>query len=315
MRYSLLRRFEGALLGSLIGNFWGNSSSTTASHQNARPFANQMLSLESEIGFLGCASLISRGKLNREKWLEEIHLKKDSLLKLKNSASSSETAIAILPAILFFHESPSLLRENLAIAASIWQSPDLDTAEAIAWGEAIALLLREKSDPRNLVKTILNNYLPTENSPLSQKLALVETLLTKKINLDRAVRELSGQSKSQDLAIPLALYCFCTTPEDFRLCVLRALQTGYAPAKVAALTGAIAGAYNSLSGIPLRWRLATKKHELGRKALQLAASLFAVWSGVYQLENTNEQLLTSAAVGAGGTIKPRPQLQIISQRE
>ncbi|MEC4982766.1 MAG: ADP-ribosylglycohydrolase family protein [Oscillatoria sp. PMC 1068.18] len=316
MRYSLLSRFQGALLGSLSGESFGwESSSSPENQENVLEGADQRLSLESEISFLGGASLISRGRLNKEKWLEEIYLKKDFLLKLKNNSLSSETAIAVLPTILFFHESPSLLRANLEIAASIWQRPDLNLAEVMAWGEAIALLLREKSDPRNLVKIILNNHLSSENTPLRQKLALVETLLTKKTNLDQAVRELSRQNQSQDLAISLALYCFCATPEDFRLGVLRALQTGDAAKKVAALTGAIAGAYHSLSGIPVSWRLAAKKQQLGRETLQQATSLFAVWSGVYQLENTNKELLTQAAVGAGGTIKPRPQLQIMSQRE
>ncbi len=104
-------------------------------------------------------------------------------------------------------------------------------------------------------------------------------------------------------AIALAFYCFLSTPCDLRLALLRAARCGEAAPVIAALTGALGGAYQGLGGLPLAW-VATDSHVWGipETALHaLAAHLFAAWSGVY----APAERMAVAAIAAPGVIRPR----------
>ena len=103
--------------------------------------------------------------------------------------------------------------------------------------------------------------------------------------------------------IALAFYCFLSTPENFRLAVSRATRTSYQPHLTTALTGALAGAYNSIIGIPVSWRLTANRISQGTQRLSLAKRLIEVWAGVYDVSVlTQDQPL---AVAAPRVIQPR----------
>ncbi len=307
MRYSLLSRFQGGLLGSILGELW----SSNFLRQDWRSLPNQKLSPWSEIGICTAESLIRSGKLDPSDWQHIPHCQ-EVFLDLKNTASSSEAALAILPIALFFHESPSLLREKLEQAAAIWQHSREGSENILVWGYAIALALKEKLDPSQFIAQILDHLGIVETS-IGQQLVKVQTFLARGTGLEQVVAQLSRQGKPSQTAIALALYCFGYTPEDFRLCVTRAARTGYQPRRTAALTGALAGVYNSFSGIPACWRLASQRHQIGKETYQRAKRLFAVWSGVYEPDSID--LPQSAAVASPLIIQPRSSLKMISQKE
>ncbi|MBW4576672.1 MAG: ADP-ribosylglycohydrolase family protein [Aphanothece sp. CMT-3BRIN-NPC111] len=329
MRYSLLSRFRGTVLGAALGENYGFQY---------KPLTRLGVELETNVGvdthacpgnqMAICAeSLIRYGRINVEDLVHQLSLLQQPLLSSKNGAAScSEIAVATLPVALFFHESKVILREQLMLASATWlqanqkqkgsqasdfqprktkeliqdcqpltfsggdnpkskiqnpKSHDYTVVGGLAVGYAIAQALTEKLNPATLIEQTIA-YLHDSQAPLVQQLAQVQTLLKQGATLEMALMHLCRDTQQRNPCTPIALafYCFLSTPEDFRLSVTRAIRTGYQPQITAALTGALSGVYNSLTGIPLEWRLSFNRSD-SSKMLQLADSLLAVWSGVY----------------------------------
>lgn len=317
MRYSVLNRFRGVLLGSFLGEILGSGSTQGQVLGGAASIAPKQgdahlsptLSDWSQIAACGTESLIRRGQLDLDDWVLHSGITQSSLLLLKNTASSSEAAVATLPMALFFHDDQVKLRQHLLKAAAIWQENSDASEGVLAVAFAIALALTEQLDCTTLIPRTLS-YLGKAQTPLVQQLEQVQTLLEQGAGLDTTLTQLRRErSRRSDLlelsytSIALAFYCFLHTPEDFRLSVTRATRTGYQPQITAALTGALSGVYNSIIGIPVGWRLAANRISTGDQRLQLADRLLAVWSGVYDVSATEQ--LQQAAVAAPRVIQPR----------
>lgn len=316
MRYSLLSRFQGALIGSLVGEMLvhagcqnqllGGVSLTSPKLEASQTL--QQFSVWSQLATCGTESLIRCGRLNLEDWWLRLE-KTPSSLGLNSAASMSESAVATLPIALFFHEDEVKLRQQLLTCQDLWQpqSEVLEGVLAIAY--AISLALTEQLDCATLISRI-QLYVGTSQSPLMRQLEQVQMLLEQGSGLETTLTHLrrEAQIRGEPLGrahtcIPLALYCFLSTPEDFRLAVSRATRTGYQPHLTTALTGALAGAYNSIIGIPVSWRLTANRISQGTQRLSLAKRLIEVWAGVYDVSVlTQEQPLT---VAAPRVIQPR----------
>ncbi len=224
-------------------------------------------------------------------------------------SDTNQIILDILPITIFFHDHPYGLREELE---SLWAPPLPPLEDALIWGEAIALALREKLDMRRFITQVLKFY-RTDSSPLPDQLRQIEIFLKQATPLTQVVSQLSRQGMKSQTAIALAIYCFASTPEDFHLSVLRATQTGAIASLTTPLTAALSGAYNSFQGIPIAWRLTFEKEEMGRQCYDSASHLFTRWAGVYP---TSEHLLSpSVAVASVRVMQPRSSLQLISQKE
>lgn len=317
MRYSLLNRFRGALLGSFVGKtlasgggkdqFINESRFTLPHSRETQPSPTPPD--WSEIAMCGTKSLIHCCQLDLDDWVRYCEMTQPSLVLLQSTASSSEAAVATLPVALFFHEDEAKLRQQLLQAAAVWLHDSQTSEEVLAVAFAIALALTEKLNPATLIPRILN-YLNPSQTPLVQQLEQVQTLLEKGAGLDTTLTQLrrhapksQGELKRSCLSIALALYCFLYTPEDFRLCVTRAIRTGYQPQLTATLTGTLAGVYNSIIGIPVGWQLASQQIPMGVQWMQLADRLFAVWSGIYDVSVAEQ--FPSVAIAAPRVIQPR----------
>lgn len=284
MRYTIESRFQGAFLGAAVGDMLGTFITGRSWDQlrlglnwwdsdiDGRPIRPSPM--EGELDQLspgwgsqavgGCKSLIARGRVE------------------ENSEGNEATAIA-LPIALFFHEDAAKLRRSLnQLAASSKETRD----GILAMGYCLLQIAQEKLDPGSIIPQIIT-YIQSDGDRASE-LGQVQTLLETGASLETACSLLSNN-------ISLALYCFLSTPEDFRLSVMRALRIARVqPQLVAALTGAMSGTYNSLAGIPVSWRIAMTRPKTAEKFLnpcwgvtsgaeivQLATNLFAAWSGVY----------------------------------
>ncbi|HBW88647.1 MAG TPA: ADP-ribosylglycohydrolase family protein [Cyanobacteria bacterium UBA11149] len=322
MQYSLLARFRGALLGSWLGEILGGSTKNNSgvlwhrlhlkkveisARQDEITTPQETISNWSKIANSSIASLISRGNLNREDWLEVAEKENPSLLLLKGKGKSHEVAIANLPIALFFHDNPVMLAEKLEESGKIWLSDmeDIEGLYSIAF--AIALILTENFNPTTLIPQILTK-LKSPQTPLAQLLEQVQTLLEQRADLETTVIQLRQghqhkQKNCPNTTIALAFYCFLYHPEDFRLTVTRALRSGYQPQITAAIAGALSGAYNSMMGIPVGWRVAAQRISLWQNRQQLASRLFALWSGVWDVNDIEEMNL--AAVAGVGIIQSR----------
>ncbi len=317
MRYSLLSRFRGALVGSIVGEILGSGggidrvlgAANLIPSRAENTQLSQTLSDWSKIATCGTESLIRCGRLDLEDWVRHSEMTQQSLLLLKMAASSSEAAVATLPIALFFHDDEVKLRQQLLKAAALWQHDSEESEGVLAVGYAIALALTEKLDFATLIPRILA-YLGTSQTPLVQQLEQVQTLLEQGAGLDTTLTQLRRNSQYRSeppshpyTSIALAFYCFLNTPEDFRLCVTRAARSGEQHQTTVALTGALSGVYNSIIGIPVGWRLVANRSIAGVQKLQVAGRLFSVWSGVYDVSAIDQCPL--AAVAAPRVIQPR----------
>ncbi|HBB35572.1 MAG TPA: ADP-ribosylglycohydrolase family protein [Cyanobacteria bacterium UBA8803] len=319
MQYSLLSRFRGALLGGWIGEILASKSCQgfpVASVKFAQPTSGETWNLEkgltiseaklsawSQIATCGTESLIRCGKLDIENWLGQADQLHPSLLLLKGGASSSQAAVATLPVALFFHEDRIQLRQKLQQAAKVWQSDPEELSGVWVVALAIALALTEQLDCANFIPQIIAE-LGTKETPLIHQLQQVQLLLDQGADLETTVAQLKReQGHPADTSIALAFYFFLNTPEDFRLSTLRAARSSYQSETTVTLTGALAGVYNSITGIPVSWRLITNQIAAAEKRLHLADCLFTIWSGVWAPQAIDRCQWT--AVAAPGVIQPR----------
>lgn len=296
MRYSLGSRFKGTILGSLLGE------KTACDRRNQLQGAEtlKIKSLHwSDMGIECASSLISLGRFEQQDW------QKAKQQELTNLEDSYGAILATLPVALFFHENPIKLRQNLLLAAQIWQNEPVVRDGILAVGYAIAQSLTEKLTPTSLISQTIS-FVGETSTDLSQQLLKVDNLLEDGAGLERVQAEFSKQEKLSH-SIAVAFYCFLSTLEDFQLSVLRSVQKSDRSPEISAITGALSGAYNSAVGIPITWQvmLVQANSEEGqltrssRQMVELADALVAVWSGVYDLalhpDQTTEQ---------GGAIDP-----------
>jgi hypothetical protein len=298
VQYSLLSRFQGALLGSILGEALVNHS-----------LASVKLSVWNEIA-IDIMDAIAHGTLSPNDW-ERIYNRYRLVLTSKSASSSSAIATAILPALLLFHENPNALQEQLQYLDELIGLSNETKEDVLIWGYAIALALREKLDVTDAIAQILSRY-PNAQSSLIQQLKQVRVFLQQGIPLKQAVALITRTDKTQH---PMALALCCTSDnwEDFRLCLMRAMHSGKQASLVTSLIGALAGAYNSFSAFPLYWRVAISLSSTGQQLLERTTQMAAIWSGVYCIENAD--FLLSEAVSSPQVIQSRSTLKIISQGE
>lgn len=315
MRYSLLSRFQGALLGSLIGESLGRHHRTRQFKDfqgfNLHAESLSQLSQWSQIALCAVESLLDRGVFDCQDWMTKVASCSQALWKGEQSANSGETALASLPIVLFFHQNWALLRGYLLESACVWQTRVADSEALLTYAWVIALALRETLTAENLI-TQRPPFLTVKTSG-SGYLAHLQEVLATSTSLEMAIAHFNRLEQSQS-AIALALLCCYETPEDFHLCITRAVRASYQPEVTAALAGALAGAYNSLSGISLGWRLGMQQTQRSQWFAQGAEQLFAAWCGVYQPTESPKRL-QRAAVALPNQIQPRASLKIISQKE
>ncbi len=214
----------------------------------------------------------------------------------------AEAAIALVPVFLYFHDDFGKLRQNVQRVLKLWQAEAFEP-DVLAVGFTIAQALLETLNPPHLITQLLmtTSATPPEGIQNLQRLQQVEALIQQHVGLEDAVQWLLTLSDTTtgDAAIALAMYCFLSTPGDFRLSVLRAARTGYQVPVVTALTGALSGAYNSTIALPIEWRLNQSSN------LQpLAAALFAQWAGVHR--QVNLEKLSQSAIAAPQVIRKLP---------
>jgi ADP-ribosylglycohydrolase len=316
MRYSLLSRFQGALVGSLLGEFLGNigyqervvGEAWLASLKPEDSCTTQTLSDWSQLATCGTESLIRCGKLDLDDWWELFGKAQSSVL-CKGAVSSNEVAVMTLPIALFFHDDELKLRQQLLQVGNVWHNQPEVLEGVLAVAYAIALALTEKLDCTTLIPQVLS-YLNPSQTLLVQQLEQVQTLLERGAGLETTLSHLRRDTQHRGkllershTSIALAFYCFLTTPEDFRLCVSRAARTRCQPQITSALTGALAGVYNSLIGIPVSWRLSANHLSSSIHRLRLADCLLEVWAGVYDVSASAK--MRRLTVAAPRVIQPR----------
>lgn len=320
MRYSLSSRFGATFLGAVIGEMIGSSkglSSTRFSYPNAiklhqeqllRRVEQQKYPVEAKylggrLAIIGAERLIKLGRFDLDDWHDAFV--KDLLAQDTINCNSTTAILATLPIALFYHESEIKLRQNLQLALkAVGQDDAMIRDGALAVGYAISLSLNEQINAATLIPQVITFL--GKSHQITQQLLQVQTLLDQQAGLERAI------AVSKDTPIALAFYCFLSSLEDFRLSTLRAAQTTYQPQITTAIAGALSGAYNSISGIPVNWRMVLRfdKQLAGSETteeemLQVSDALVSVWSGVYDQGTHPTDSNSVAAIASPRVIKPR----------
>ncbi|MEA5552626.1 ADP-ribosylglycohydrolase family protein [Anabaena cylindrica UHCC 0172] len=308
MRYSLISRVRGIFIGAFLGE--------NLAVGNAGDLG--------KMAVLGSQSLIALGRLDLDDWLK--HQQQASLVWEKTDHTWVKIILATLPVAIFFHEDTIKLKQNLLQILQIWDTESIVKDAALVIGYAIAQSLTEKLDPLTLIPQTIS-FLGETTTPLTQKLLKINTLLAQGAGLEQARTELSKQEQLSS-NIALAFYCFLSTLEDWQLTVLRTtVNSGKEDPWCmdshprSAITGALSGAYNSTTGIPVNWQLlAINSPGWGLSSfsqmLELADALVAVWSGVYNITldtnkptkegcGINRELTPLSIFAAPRVIRPR----------
>ncbi|MBD2122951.1 ADP-ribosylglycohydrolase family protein [Trichocoleus sp. FACHB-262] len=349
----------GAAIGELLGVAWATHLSQPDQSELAQPqlflghperqaqqlLASEPLSLSApawgRLTVLGARSLVERGELDLADWQQRFQ--SDVELGHPEGLGAEGLAIASLPIALFFHEDETKLYRKLSQlyqCASLPPSSVLSSAVLANFvlSLAIAQALQNQLQPQELIPQIINALTRLEAQSadpiadsetiavLMQQLAQVQTLIQQNASLEMARSQLC--QPLQDTALPnaqfispmmAALYCCLATPQDWHLAVLRSLQMKISPQLVATLTGALAGAYNSLAGIPVGWRLALDRQHSGistlksiwqvveseAEVIELATHLLATWSGTYDTQKFPVKRCQVPAIAAPRVIRPR----------
>ena len=227
MRHSLLSKFQGTILGAVLGDSIGLQYQRQlvgippeigdlppilqlTKHQQLTQGAARLAlnypqskiptgKQSSECGRLAVAcaqSLIRARGLDLKDWRDtweafansEIYHPRSS--EFKSLLNPSEAAVAALPSAMFFHENKAKLREKIMLAIEVWPNenkPEWETA-ILAVGYAIARTLKNKLDPATAIEQTIA-YLKTDNA-LTELLLQVQILLQRGADLETATTHL-----------------------------------------------------------------------------------------------------------------------------
>jgi hypothetical protein len=291
MRYSLLSRFRGGILGSCLGDHLFRKQPGLIGEVQTSPWQ--------EVAIAGYDSLRECKTLNWEDWQGRI-IRFDPLARppFEPEQLTAGFAIAMLPLILFFHDNVALLKQHLTQLSETWLSNQVNRDELFFWVDLITLVIKDKPLPDQIF---------TGDCPgkLGQEVAKIRKYSQKFTPIDQVTAKIRH---------PFAqvLYCFSSSPDQFSISLLRSRQIGHP--NVMLLAGALSGLYNTESGISLDWRFRYAQQPDRYDSDRLADQLFSAWSGMYHPSESGVDL-GQIAIAPPGLIQSRPSLRIISQQE
>lgn len=262
MKHLLLTRLQGALIGA---------NTIYSDRQQISP--NQLM-LDTNLALMdGMSSLTRHGKYESQDWTKNI---------FTDIPNPERAMVAMLPLMLFFHDDRVKLREILVNVSHSWQLDWETCSSAVAIGYIISRSLTESLNSRTIAQLL--DEMPNLHPRIFQELSTIERP-SDRTSLHQVAQRLAIDSHPMITQTVLAIYCFLSTPEDFSLATRRAYHSQSQSQLTCALTGILAGAHNSLTGIPLNGYIATQEKE---QWLSAAESLLAAWAGVYhELPSTN----------------------------
>ncbi|MCW6049824.1 ADP-ribosylglycohydrolase family protein [Lyngbya sp. CCAP 1446/10] len=226
MRHSLLSKFQGTILGAVLGDSIGlqyqrELAGIPRRTEDLQPILqltkHQQLTLSgaklvlnsasskiltskhSKCGRLAVASaqsLIRCNGLDFKDWGDTWEVfAKSEIYHSQNTEFQSllnpcEVAVAALPCAMFFHENKAKLREKIMLATDVLPNEnkaELQTA-VLAIGYAIARSFKQRLDPATAIEQTIA-YLKTDNA-LTELLLQVQILLEKGADLETAATHL-----------------------------------------------------------------------------------------------------------------------------
>ena len=163
------------------------------------------------------------------------------------------SAMRIAPIGVFYHDDLAMLREVARRSSQITHSHELGKEGVVLQAYAVALAVSldpaETFDSREFLAR-LGEFV--QNELYRDKLAKVVMLLGE-VDRSRVVAGLGNGIEAFN-SVPTAIYSFLSHHHSFEEAILFAVSLGGDTDTIAAMTGAIVGAYLGVDSIPAKWR-------------------------------------------------------------
>ena len=170
------------------------------------------------------------------------------------------SAMRVAPVGLLYSRNLEKLREIAYQSSSITHSHELGKEGAALQACAVALALNTPSDEdidREAFLSRLQNFI--QNQLYEEKVARIRELLGEQ---DKAkVIAVLGNGIEAPRSVPTAIYCFLRQPQYYKDTVIYAISLGGDTDTIAAMAGAICGAYLGIEAIPPEWRAKLENRE------------------------------------------------------
>jgi poly(ADP-ribose) glycohydrolase ARH3 len=185
------------------------------------------------------------------------------------------SAMRIAPVGVFYHDDLAMLKDVAYKSSQITHSHELGKEGAALQACAVALAVSLEPaaafDPEEFLAK-LGRFV--QHEVYKQKLENIGELLGK-TDRARVVAELGNGIEAFN-SVPTAIYSFLSHPHSFEESILFAVSLGGDTDTIAAMTGAISGAYLGVDAVPDEWR---NKLENRLYIEELAEKLYQVWIG------------------------------------
>jgi poly(ADP-ribose) glycohydrolase ARH3 len=185
------------------------------------------------------------------------------------------SAMRVSPVGLLYSRNLEKLREIAYQSSSITHSHELGKEGAALQACAVALALNTPSGEdidKEAFLVKLQNFI--QDQLYKEKIARIRELLGEQ---DKAkVVAVLGNGIEAPRSVPTAVYCFLRRPQSYKDTVIYAISLGGDTDTIAAMAGAISGAYLGIEAVPSEWRAKLENREyieaLAEKLWQIATS-------------------------------------------
>ncbi|MBW1853502.1 MAG: ADP-ribosylglycohydrolase family protein [Deltaproteobacteria bacterium] len=186
-------------------------------------------------------------------------------------------AMRISPVAVLYYDNIKTLRTIASKSSLITHAHLLGKEGALLQAYAMSLAMQLKAedifDASHFLNNLINFLLP-EARVYMEKLAIIGKLLGKDTDLEIIINQLGNDSSAPN-SVPTAIYCFLSHPHSFEDALVYAVGLGGDTDTIAAMTGAISGAYHGKNAIPTQWLGDLENGEKGRDYIeQLAIQLW-----------------------------------------
>jgi poly(ADP-ribose) glycohydrolase ARH3 len=170
------------------------------------------------------------------------------------------SAMRVAPVGLLYSRNLEKLREIAYRSSSITHSHELGREGAAIQACAVALALNTPADEdidRAVFLSSLQNFI--RDRLYKEKIAQMRELLDER-DKEKVVAVL-GNGIEAPRSVPTAIYCFLSQPQSYKDTVIYAISLGGDTDTIAAMAGAISGAYLGIEAIPSKWRVKLENGE------------------------------------------------------
>lgn len=276
-----VNHIKGALTGAIIGE-------TLA--QNPDNYSQENLTNISpclKIALTGIRSIINCYQIEQKSWLIHLSNNYPDCLKYKVNLNLAETAIALLGIILYRHEIPLQLEQDLNTAIKLWLKSELNSDSLLLFAAVVRDICQQKLIPSGnpLFSLKTQSKLTAQNE---QELKLIRNYINQKLTLTQINTILKQEFSVDSLAIYQAIYCFFSLPDDFYLSLQRSNKFNYQSIVTSTLTGFLLGLNNGYFAIPSNYRYHFESTTIYQEINQLSNNLAQIWHGKYELDLKGE---------------------------